>query len=100
MPCDPNREDRFYIPNIVNTVNRLVTYLCVYTSETVQSIEQLSLYNRWGNRVLGPISGNTESVCFPATSMTNLTSGVYVYRLSVRFIDGSLRTFGGDVTIL
>lgn len=69
----------------------------------VQLIEELVIYDRWGNLVF-------ENHRFPPNdpfrgwngTYRGMTAnpGVYTYLARVRFLDGEVEVFGGDVTLL
>lgn len=98
------RPDQVYIPNVIkpgsSNFNDRVT---VYGGHGVEVIESFRIFDRWGNQLY-------EAFGFPPNDPTigwdgnykgeQMMPGVYVYFAQVRFIDGEVVTYKGDVTIV
>ena len=75
----------------------------VYAGPAVEGIQSLKVFDRWGDLVFerGDFAPNDESIGWDG--MFNgrmMNSGVYVYLAEVRFIDGFVVRFKGDVTLV
>ena len=76
----------------------------VYTGKGVQEISQILVFDRWGDKLFETID------LPPSTSGTggwdgtfqgkDMLPGVYVYAVSVEFIDGRVITYRGEVTLI
>ncbi len=98
-------EDRVFIPNAFSPLNNdaVNDIFQLYSKENyVQEIITMKIYDRWGNQVF-------ESNNFEPNSRIgwdgrfrnqNLQTGVYVYYFEVRLLNGSIRQYSGDVTLM
>lgn len=95
-------ERRVYLPNIFLTsgqeANRLFD---IKTGYGVQIVESFYIYDRWGNVVYS----NLNYIPDATTGWDGLVNGqqalpgVYVFTAAVRFLDGQVKTYRGDVTL-
>jgi gliding motility-associated-like protein len=75
----------------------------VYAGPAVESVQSLKVFDRWGNQVFeqGEFAPNDESMGWDGTFSGRLmNSAVFVYVAEVRFIDGLVVQFKGDVTLI
>jgi gliding motility-associated-like protein len=75
----------------------------INTSEEAVEILELNIYNRWGaiifaNQNFAP--NNPNLGWDGAFKGQPVNSGVFVYYASIRFIDGEVKTYSGDVTVM
>lgn len=93
-----------YIPNAFSPNNDGPNdRFTVYAGPAVESIQSLKVFDRWGNLVFehGEFAANDESAGWDGTFDGRLmNSGVFVYLAQVRFIDGFVVNFKGDVTLV
>jgi gliding motility-associated-like protein len=94
-----------YIPNVFSP-NRdgLNDVFTAYgPSPRISSIARLQVLDRWGNLVFDgrELAPGAFSDGWDGTVSGKLAPpGVYVYLLEVRFLDGVVQTYSGDVTLL
>lgn len=75
----------------------------VYAGPAVESVQSLKVFDRWGNQVFdqGEFAPNDESMGWDGTYNGRvMNSAVFVYLAEVRFIDGLVVQFKGDVTLV
>ena len=92
-----------YVSNVFSPngdgINDLWT---IFTDEGVESIERVAVYDRWGSQVytaqaltpgvLWGWDGNTKGQASP--------NAVYVYVAEVKFTDGFVQVYSGDLTLV
>jgi gliding motility-associated-like protein len=93
-----------YIPNIFDPASAFQNdHFTIYAGTNVDEVELMQVYDRWGDLLF-------ENRHFPA-SVSQLgwdgrakgdlaPAGVYVYLVKVKFLDGTSKTYSGDVTIV
>ena len=74
-----------------------------FVTNKVERINYMRVFNRWGAKVYErtdfPIED--ESTGWDGRFNGNmLNTGVYIYLFEIEFIDGSVRKYSGDVTLL
>jgi gliding motility-associated-like protein len=93
-----------YIPNAFSPNNDGPNDLfTVYAGPAVESVQSLRVFDRWGNLVFerGEFAPNDESMGWDGRFDGRLMNGgVFVYFAEVRFIDGLVVNFKGDVTLV
>lgn len=93
-----------YIPNIFKPASKdFNDRFTVFAAKDVEQIELLQIYDRWGSLVF-------ENQKFPASDTSfgwdgliqgeTAASGVYLYLAKVRFLNGSIAQYEGDLTVL
>ncbi len=97
-----------YIPNIMkfsaqNDMDN--TKFLIATGFGVELVENMSIYNRWGNKVFErqnfmPDKDDKSTYWDGNFNGQPLTPDVYVYTITVRFIDGERKVYKGDITLL
>ncbi|MFK7906375.1 MAG: gliding motility-associated C-terminal domain-containing protein [Chitinophagales bacterium] len=72
-------------------------------SGAIQTMENMKVYNRWGQVVFETNEPRSASVLARWDGYHDfrlMDAGVYVYFLELRLIDDSVQTFGGTVTVI
>jgi hypothetical protein len=75
----------------------------VYTNDQVEEIVILEIFDRWGNKVFvnENFQPNIADLGWDGAFKTeSMDPAVFVYRSVVRFFNGSVRTYKGDVTLV
>lgn len=93
-----------FIPNIFSPNNDNINdYFEIYGSKGVREIISFRIFNRWGAEVfrkdhffLGDQFGKWDG----QFKSKNVAPGVFVYMAQILFIDGEIKVFGGDVTVI
>lgn len=96
--------DQVFIPNVFSPNNDgLNDFFMIHAGEEVKTIKYLNIYDRWGSQVFvnqefqpnNPYEGWDGRQQFRDCQV-----GVYAYIAEIEFIDGTSKTYKGDVTIL
>ena len=98
----------FLAPNIISlnpqTGNNGV--FKVTSNEALDQILEISVFDRWGNELYKEENFHTDDDFYQGwegvvrPSLRKVNPGVYVWVARVRFIDGDVRTFAGDITVV
>lgn len=95
----------FYIPNIFNPESRDIQNAIFrpFGTNKIQNVNFMRIFNRWGMLVYErrdfPIYD--ESAGWDGSFEGNrLDPGVYLYSLEMTFINGSVKQYSGDVTLV
>jgi gliding motility-associated-like protein len=94
-----------YIPNVFSP-NRdgLNDYFTAFGPvPRLSSITRLQVFDRWGNLLFDGNELTPGAITEGWDGTVNgrpAPAGVYIYQLDVRFLDGVVQTFSGDVTLL
>lgn len=75
----------------------------VFAGENVSSIKELNIFDRWGNMVFQglDLAPNDPTQSWDGTYKgQEMDPGVYVYMAKIRFIDGEIHLFKGDITLV
>jgi gliding motility-associated-like protein len=98
------RNRNVYIPNTFTPnddgKNDLFT---AFTGPGVSKINSFDVYDRWGNHLYNTkdISQGDDSKGWDGSyKAQTMDPGVYVYIIQISFIDGSVLTYRGDITLL
>lgn len=96
-----------YAPNVITpTTNDINSIFALGVGPQVEVIEELCIFDRWGSIVwidtnLGPNEpGRGWNGRFASGAQSDVVIGVYVWQAQIRFIDGEVITYTGDVTVL
>ena len=93
-----------YIPNVFKPGSQnLNDVFLVYCGRTVEEIELLQIYDRWGEHlfeVQNAAPNDPASAWDGIYNGEKVMPGVYVYVAKIRLIDGTVKTYQGDVTVL
>ncbi len=95
----PQADPAAWIPNIIKGGDPALGRFCPsFVAPLVQDY-CFEVYTRWGQRVF---LTHTLSECWDGTDFrhNNLPQGVYVYRITCRHTDKTLKTYSGTVTLL
>ncbi len=98
------REYNVYAPNVFSPNDDGINdYFNVDGNAALESLEKIEIFDRWGGKTY-----SSENV--PRSDFNKLWNGkfngqdvnpgVFVYRISARFIDGTIQEIGGDLTLL
>jgi PKD repeat protein len=92
-----------YIPNIFAPGSSLNDHFTAFSGPGVDAIELLQVFDRWGDLVF-------ENKNFKPSVLSSgwdgtfrgedAPAGVYAYFMKIKFIDGTVQLFKGDVTVL
>ncbi|MEM8585384.1 MAG: gliding motility-associated C-terminal domain-containing protein [Bacteroidota bacterium] len=94
-----------YIPNVFspNGDGRNDGFT-VFTGPAAFEIDQLRIFDRWGTLIYesdAPFQPNEPSLGWDGLANGKpVNSGVFVYQVDLRFIDGEIVSYAGDVTVL
>ena len=78
-------------------------FLCFQNIKNIDWIEYIYVFDRWGNRVYSIENRNSQNqnLCWDGKyNSQKVNSGVYVYQVRARLLDGRLLCKSGDVTVL
>ncbi len=93
-----------YIPNAFSPNDDGVNdAFIVYGEQDLFEVEKLRVFDRWGNKVFERenIPPNDPNFGWDGTFRgEKMNPGIYVYHLRVRYIDGEVRDFSGDVMLI
>lgn len=92
-------DEAFYLPNIVNRTSITSDNRVFSLISNTPLDYQLAVYDRWGGKVFDSPVWNSSDANAGWTPASELTQGVYVYRLSLFGIDTKSPIFG-TLTIL
>ena len=95
----------FYIPNafVPNSRNAQNAVFRPFVTNKVQQINFMRIFNRWGDLVYErkDLPFGDESTGWDGRFNGKLlNSGVYVFLLEMEFINGDVRQYSGDITLL
>ena len=93
-----------YIPNVFRpSSDQFNDHFTVFGARDVEQVELLQIYDRWGSLVF-------ENTNFPASDPAlgwdgfingkEAAPGVYLYVLSIRFLNKSIQKYSGNVTVI
>jgi gliding motility-associated-like protein len=98
------KPNQIYIPGVFKPGSQnLNDVFLIYCGRTVESIELLQIYDRWGEHLFEVQNAAPND---PASAWDGIYNGqivmpgVYVYVARIRLIDGTVKTYTGDVTVL
>ncbi len=96
---------KIYIPNVFSPdEDGFNDYFTIFGAvPNIQEVEQLLIYNRWGELVFEKenFAPNVPEEGWDGTFRgKRLDAGVYAYLAKVRFLDGEVLMYGGDVMVV
>jgi gliding motility-associated-like protein len=104
IAVDVWKDRTVYIPNAISPNGDGINEFFFVQSELNNlEVAKMSIFDRWGNLVFMTenIPVNQESVGWNAEyNGQPVQSGVYVYMIELKFIDGFIRLRKGDVTVI
>ena len=93
-----------YIPNVFKPgADNLNDHFTVFAAKDVESVELLQIYDRWGSLVFenrGFQASDGVQGWDGSINGEEAAAGVYLYVIRVRFLDGMVELFKGDVTVV
>lgn len=93
-----------YIPNVFSpNGDGINDYFLITAASGVKEIEDLRIYDRWGSLVFGTshfMPGDQQGAWDGRNHGVYLNPGVFVYRMTIRYIDDKTETRSGDVTLI
>lgn len=99
-----NRDYKVYAPDVFSPNHDGVNdYFILFGDETLDLIEELQVFDRWGNTVFSRKEIQPEDLRagWDGTFKgKELNPGVYVYRALLRFVDGTEQNYSGNVTLV
>jgi hypothetical protein len=95
----------FIISNIITPNNDILNdHPRYYTDNSVQEVEELAIYDRWGNvyfkTMNSPKGMNDLNLSDPKLGKKIFEDGVYVWSATVKYIDGEIKKHHGTLTVL
>jgi hypothetical protein len=96
------RNNRIFIPNIINPSSDDNNSLAVYAGPEVRGVRFMRVYDRWGELLF---EGKNLQTNDPSTGWKgrardrDVLPGVYVFSIELDMVDGSVEQFAGDVTV-
>lgn len=94
---------KFYVPNIFSPNNDgMNDVFTIYGSKEVEEIENLRIYDRWGNLVFNEFNiqpGNEEEGWKGRFKNKELNPGVFAWYAEIAFKDAEVFTFSGSITL-
>jgi len=90
--------DNIYIPNVISPNSQTGNDIFTVFGPSIELIEILSVYDRWGNQVY--FQNNEITGWNGKIKDQDAATGVYVYYALVKLVDGTQRVLSGDFTLL
>ena len=94
---------RLYVPNIFSPDNDGVNdYFKFYENKSLKSIKRFDIYDRWGEKIMSQTNiTNKEFLGWDGEfNGTDAMTGVYTYVIEAEFLDETVKTYSGDITLL
>jgi gliding motility-associated-like protein len=92
------------VPNIINTnSNNGNNKFTIYTNESVELIDKMQIYDRWGNLVYinENFEPNNPDIGWDGRFQgQDVVQGVFVYLIKFRTIEGEEQVLTGDLTVI
>ncbi len=94
----------FYLPNTFTPNGDQINdvWKVFFPIHTVHSFH-ISIYDRWGGHMIDSeqLPNNQEAILWDGTFNGRACNpGVYIYRLIIRYVDGSYKYVNGDITLV
>ncbi|MBC7775707.1 MAG: gliding motility-associated C-terminal domain-containing protein [Phycisphaerae bacterium] len=93
-----------YIPNVFKPASDdLNDHFTVYADKDVEQVELLQIYDRWGSLVFENRDFSASEGALGWDGRINgedAAAGVYLYVIKVRFLNGEVELYTGDVTMV
>ncbi len=104
MAIEVTPNHTMYIPNAFSPDdNGLNDHFRVYSSASVEKLQSVSIFDRWGGLVFQDFDISDVNTYFGWDGTVNGKKagiGVYCYVINVLFIDGAEKIMAGDVTLV
>jgi hypothetical protein len=99
-----DKEKLVYAPNIFSAKSTGPNKIFkIYPKCVVNFIQQLDIYDRFGNKIFNTSSSNPNEELLSwegQTSGRHVAPGVYIWVIKAELVDGSMITITGDVTVI
>jgi len=99
-----NKERRIYIPNVFSpNGDGMDDAFTVYGNYFLDIIETFEIYDRWGELIakLDNAKDGSSNMSWDGNFMGDkVLTGVYCYKINVKYLDGSHELFVGDITVV
>ena len=93
-----------YIPNAFSpNEDGSNDYFTVFADYTIKEISEMNVFDKWGNQVFSKqnFAPNDELQGWNGKYRNeSMNPGVFVYSVTIEFIDGKIGTYHGDLTLL
>jgi len=97
-------ERNVYIPNAFSpNADGKNDFFTVFSDEVIKEVSQMSVFDKWGNQVFVKenFAPNDEVQGWDGKYRErSMQPGVFVYSVTVEFIDGKFGTYHGDLTLI
>ena len=98
------REYKVFAPNVMSPNGDGVNdFFNIEGNPALESVDKVEIFDRWGGRVFSKEKIQRDQFKLLWDGRVNgepVNPGVFVYRISARFIDGTIEDIGGDITIM
>ncbi|MDX1684511.1 MAG: gliding motility-associated C-terminal domain-containing protein [Saprospiraceae bacterium] len=97
---DKNR--KVFVPNVFNPRGNVNTEWKIFTGQGVKAVRNVKIYDRWGELVYSvddPSDGDGWDGTYQGTN-DPMPNGVYVYVVTVEYLDDELEIRRGDITLI
>jgi gliding motility-associated-like protein len=95
---------RVYFPNVFSpNGDQLNDFFTVYTDASVAQVRYLSIFDRWGGLIFSREKFNPgqDDLGWDGTRLGDtIQNGVFVWMAELEFIDGVVKKYSGDVTLV
>ncbi len=100
-----NKKRNIYIPNAFSPnadgVNDFFTF---YTGLGYRKMISMAVFNRWGSLIFQAPDGFTPNIpqlgWDGSFNGKEMKAGVYLYSISIEFVDGKVEQFGGEIQLI
>jgi gliding motility-associated-like protein len=93
-----------FIPNAFSpNGDNINDFFTIFADDDVELIQSFRIYSRWGEKVFEgrDFSPNDEQQGWNGqTNGKQMNPGVFIYSATVRFVDGEIRSFEGDFSLI
>jgi hypothetical protein len=96
-------DPRVAIPNVIKLGSNDNGVFTISTTVNVKSLSKLSIYDRWGGQVVNlPVLPTDSSIPLwdGRWRGKDVAPGVYVYKVTVEYVNGRTDILTGDITVL
>lgn len=98
------RDYQLWTPNVISpNGDGINDFFTVDGNAALVSLDKIEIFDRWGGRLYGRENvslSDFKRLWDGNRNGQRVNPGVFVYRISARFIDGTVQEYGGDLTVL
>lgn len=98
------KEYNIYTPNVISVNGDNVNdFFIVKANAALESLDAIDIFDRWGGKVFSRRSVNKsdfDKLWDGTLHGEKVNPGVFAFVIVGRFIDGTVKEFGGDLTVL